>query len=159
MKIPAPVHFRPALEPDRPQWLRLRHELWPDCPADRHAIEISQLLQSAGVVAVAEIDGTLAGFAEVSLRHDHVEGTRSSPVPYLEGWFVLPEHRQRGIGRGLLGFVERWAVGRGFDELASDAETGNLQGIQLHAKLGFTEVGRTVHFVKPLAVSSPLGPS
>ena len=144
------VIYRPARETDRPDWIKLRHELWPHCPVDRHRLEIKQLLKSEGIVVVAEIDGMLAGFAEVSLRHDHVEGTRASPVAYLEGWFVAPAYRERGIGRGLLDFVEQWAVGRGFDELASDAELENIQGISLHSKLGFAEVGRTVHFVKPL---------
>jgi aminoglycoside 6'-N-acetyltransferase I len=144
------VTYRTALETDRLEWIKLRHELWPDCPIDRHDLEIEQLLKSEGIVAVVEIDGSLAGFAEVSLRNDHVEGTRASPVPYLEGWFVAPAHRRRGIGRGLLDFVEQWAIARGFNELASDAEIENRQGVTLHTKLGFAEVGRTVHFVKPL---------
>ena len=144
------VNYRTARETDRPEWIKLRYELWPHCPIDRHNLEIEQLLKSDGIIAVAEINGTLAGFAEVSIRHDHVEGTRASPVPYLEGWFVTPIHRNLGIGRGLLDFVEKWAVARGFDELASDAELENLHGISLHEKLGFAEVGRTVHFVRPL---------
>jgi aminoglycoside 6'-N-acetyltransferase I len=100
------------------------------------------------VIAVAEVDGQLVGFAEVSIRRDHVEGTRSVPVPYLEGWFVRADYRGKGVGRGLLDFVEQWAAGRGFDELASDAEIKNSRSIELHKQLGFTEVARTVHFVK-----------
>ncbi|HEY1121509.1 MAG TPA: GNAT family N-acetyltransferase [Haloferula sp.] len=144
------VIYRTARETDRADWIKLRYELWPHCPIDRHNLEIEQLLESDGIIAVAEIDGTLAGFAEVSIRQDHVEGTRVSPVPYLEGWFVTSIHRNLGIGRGLLDFVEKWALDRGFDELASDAELENLDGISLHGKLGFAEVGRTVHFVKSL---------
>ncbi|RYD63756.1 MAG: GNAT family N-acetyltransferase [Verrucomicrobiaceae bacterium] len=150
------VIYRTARETDRPEWIKLRYELWPHCPIDRHDLEIGQLLKSDGIVAVAEIDGTLAGFSEASIRHDHVEGTRSSPVPYLEGWFVLPTHRNLGIGRGLLNFIKQWAITRGFDELASDAELDNDHGIALHTKLGFAEVGRTVHFVKPLTASQSL---
>jgi aminoglycoside 6'-N-acetyltransferase I len=144
------VIYRTAQETDRPEWVRLRHELWPDCPVARHDLEIAQLLKSEGIVAVAEVGDILVGFAEVSLRNDHVEGTCASPVPYLEGWFVAPAYRCRSIGRGLLDFVEQWAIARGFHELASDAELENLQGVTLHTKLGFAEVGRTVHFVKPL---------
>ena len=144
------VNYRTARETDRPEWIKLRYELWPHCPIDRHDLEIEQLLKSDGIVAIAELNGSLVGFAEVSLRHDHVEGTRSSPVPYLEGWFVLPAHRDLGIGQGLINHIEQWAITRGFDEIASDAELNNDHGIALHAKLGFAEVGRTVHFVKPL---------
>jgi aminoglycoside 6'-N-acetyltransferase I len=112
---------------------------------------MKQLLAGKALVAVAEIDGELVGFAEVSIRVDHVEGTADSPVPYLEGWYVRNAHRRRGIGRALLEFVENWALERGFKEIASDAETANEAGIRLHARLGFAEAGRTVHFVKPLA--------
>ena len=149
-----PVIYHTARETDRAEWIKLRYELWPHCPIDRHNLEIEHLLNSDGIIALAEIDGMLAGFAEVSIRRDHVEGTQSSPVPYLEGWFVLPTHRKLGIGRGLIHFVEQWAIARGFDELASDAELENLQGISLHTKLGFAEVGRTVHFVKPLRLDA-----
>lgn len=150
------VIYRTAREADRPEWIKLRHELWPHCRIERHDLEIAQLLKSAGIVAVAEVGDILVGFAEVSLRNDHVEGTCASPVPYLEGWFVAPAYRGRSIGRGLLDFVEQWAASRGFNELASDAELENLHGINLHAKLGFAEVGRTVHFVKPLTASQSL---
>jgi aminoglycoside 6'-N-acetyltransferase I len=103
-----------------------------------------------GIVAVAQAGSVLAGFAEISVRSDHVEGTSSAPVPYLEGWYVRQQYRGKGIGRGLLKFVEEWAVACGFRELASDAELWNEHSIRLHAQLGFSEVGRTVHFVKSL---------
>lgn len=32
--------------------------------------------------------------AQVSLRHDYMEGTHSYPVAYLEGIFMLPSYRQ-----------------------------------------------------------------
>jgi aminoglycoside 6'-N-acetyltransferase I len=145
------VKYRVAEISDQPEWVSMRHELWPDCPIERHQLEIEQLLKGEGTVVVADSDGRLVGFAEVSIRRDHVEGTRSVPVPYFEGWFVLADYRGKGIGRGLLGFVEQWAVSRGFDELASDAEIENEGSIKLHTELGFSEVSRTVHFVKPLS--------
>ena len=107
-------------------------------------------MAGAGVIALACVDREVVGFAEVSIRGDHVEGTKDSPVPYLEGWYVAPHHRGRGVGRALLGFVEKWARTKGYRELASDAEIANRKSIRAHAKLGFTEVGRTVHFVRHL---------
>jgi aminoglycoside 6'-N-acetyltransferase I len=147
--------YRAAQITDRPEWISLRYGLWPDCHVERHKLEVEQLLKGEGIVAVAECDGQMAGFAEVSLRKDHVEGTHSVPVPYLEGWFVRANYRGCGIGRGLLDFVERWAAARGFEELASDAEIENSRSIRLHRTLGFTEVGRTVHFVKQLSRKMP----
>src|SRR4051812_31863361 len=121
MTSPKPT-YRPAAAADHVAWAALRYELWPDCPRERHELEVQQLLSQNALVVFAERGTELVGFAEVSIRVDHVEGTRAAPVPYLEGWYVRPNHRGVGIGRGLLDWVERWALDRGFAELASDAE-------------------------------------
>jgi aminoglycoside 6'-N-acetyltransferase I len=143
---------REAQPDDRDGWLRMRRALWPECPEDKHALEIGQLLESDGIVFVAEDDrSNLAGFAEVSLRRDHVDGASISPVPYLEGWFVEAGARGRGVGRALIAAVEQWAIAKGFTELASDAELGNTRSIELHARLGFAEIERNVTFLKKLA--------
>jgi aminoglycoside 6'-N-acetyltransferase I len=90
------IAIRTASPEDRDEWVRLRWELWPDCPAERHSLEMVQILGMPGMVALAFVDQKLTGFAEVSVRSDHVEGTVSSPVPYLEGWYVQPAHRGQG---------------------------------------------------------------
>ena len=131
-------------------WSKLRRALWPQCPTSSHTLEIQQLLASDGLVALARLDNEIVGMAELSIRRDHVEGTTATPVPYLEGWFVAEHVRNRGIGRALLKFVEDWSRSHGYHEIASDAELHNTHSIRLHTALGFREVGRSVHFVKPL---------
>lgn len=145
------IRIRHQVAGDADAWLRLRAELWPDCPPERHRLEMEQFRASPGVVAVAEApDARLVGFAEVSIRHEHVEGTSAAPVPYLEGWFVKEAWRGRGVGRALITHVEQWALALGFREIASDAELNHTRSIAAHGALGFTEVGRSVHFVKRL---------
>jgi aminoglycoside 6'-N-acetyltransferase I len=138
-------------------WAKLRYALWPDCPPERHVLEIQQLLVSEGIVALARAGNEIVGMAEVSIRRDHVEGTTVTPVPYLEGWFVAETHRGQGIGRALLEFVEDWSRAHGYHELASDAELHNTHSIALHTQLGFREAGRCVHFVKRLSSSTEAG--
>lgn len=99
---------------------------------------------------MAIVDDRPVGFAEASIRGDQVEGTSATPVPYLEGWYVDENFRGKGIGEALLRFVEEWAIRHGYRELASDAEVENEESIRLHGKFGFTEVSRTVHFVRRL---------
>ena len=135
---------------DAPAWAKLRAELWPDCPPERHELETRELLRSDGMVALAHANREVVGMAEVSIRRDHVEGTTEAPVPYLEGWFVAEPYRNLGVGKSLLEFVENWARTRGFREIASDAELHNAHSISIHSRLGFREVGRSVHFVKSL---------
>lgn len=148
--MPTP-RIRQAQPADKAAWLMLRQRLWRQCPDEKHDLEMDQLLKSEGVVLVAEVaPATLIGFAEVSLRVDHVDGASISPVPYLEGWFVDEPYRGCGVGRALLDAVEQWAVSEGYTQLASDAEIENASSIRLHQLAGFSEVGRTVHFLKPL---------
>jgi aminoglycoside 6'-N-acetyltransferase I len=156
--LPA-LHIRKLRETDQPRWLELRRALWPDCPDGRHVLEMEQLLRSDGAILLAEErGGQVVGFAELSIRKDHVEGTTSAPVPYLEGWYVMPAHRGMGIGRALIRHVEEWALAAGFSEIASDAELNNPDSIRAHAHLGFREVGRTVHFVRRLKPPSGTEP-
>lgn len=143
--------IRNATSRDRDQWLIMRKALWPDCSDNKHTLEIEQILSSQGVVFVAEHeDAGLIGFAEISIRNDHVEGASISPIPYLEGWYVDDRFRGTGIGRSLIRAAERWSNQRGFAELASDAEVENYSSIAIHKAIGFKEVGRNVQFIKTL---------
>ena len=150
--------IRPSTVRDLAEWIRLRRALWPDCSPARQWLEIQQFAasQSPGVVIVAEQDnGGLCGFVEVSVRHEHVDGTSSVPVAYLEAWYVEPEFRGRGIGRQLVEAVEAWGMARGLKELASDAELENKSSINVHVSCGFKETCRAVHFVKSIAPPGP----
>jgi aminoglycoside 6'-N-acetyltransferase I len=132
----------------------MRYALWPDCSLERHHLEIQQLTaaEDCGVVLVAvRGNGSLCGFAELAIRHDHVDGASSVPVAYLEGWYVDPDIRGAGIGRRLLQAAEQWAAARGLRELASDAELENHSSIQAHRSCGFVETCRAVHFIKPIS--------
>lgn len=142
-----------ALRPDELEsWLDLRERLWPDFSRRE--------LSSAGIEAItssrtghtfvaADTEGVLHGFVEVTLR-DHAEGCRTSPVGYVEGWYVEPDRRGEGLGRELIGAAERWALERGASELASDTELDNGESQRAHGALGFREIARVVLFAKRL---------
>jgi aminoglycoside 6'-N-acetyltransferase I len=82
---------------------------------------------------------TLLGFAEVS-RRPYAEGCETSPVGFLEGWYVVPECRRQGIGRALVAAAEAWARALGCREFASDALVENTLSAAAHRALGFEEV-------------------
>ena len=146
--------IRPLEPRDRPEWLRLRRALWPDCSETMHACEMEEYTNNAGTRAVfvfAREDGRMGGFAEVSIR-DRVDGSLSARVACLEGWFVEPDLQGKGIGRTLVEASERWATAQGMTEIASDADLNNTAGLKAHAALGFRETFRLVHFLKRLKV-------
>jgi aminoglycoside 6'-N-acetyltransferase I len=79
-----------------------------------------------------------------------VEGTENSPVGYLEGIYVEPSFRGRGIARQLLSAAENWAREQDCREFASDCELDNLESLAFHLGVGFREANRIICFVKEL---------
>lgn len=146
------VLVRPLAEPDLEEWFRLRHLLWDETVDDDHKAEMLDILDHADsqLVLVADLGkGKLVGFLEASIR-PFVEDCESDHVGYLEGWFVIPEYRRKGIGSSLVGAAETWAKQKGCTEMASDAEIGNEGSIGAHTHLGYEETSRLVHLRKEL---------
>ena len=138
---------------DQAGWLALREQLWPDCPRERHRSQMAALLASPDRFAqFVEYDASNnpLGFVEVALRSDYVNGTTTSPVAFLEGIYVAPAARRQGVARKLFAEAQRWAVGAGCTELASDALIENAESHAMHRSLGFEETERVVFFRKPL---------
>ncbi len=143
------MNIRPLQTLDLLDYHPLRIALWPDSAGDFER-EVSEILNADHLASfVAEQDGVLVGFAEVSLRA-YAEGCESSPVGYLEGWYVAPTHRRTSVGRRLVEAAEDWARAKGCTEMASNTELHNIQSQQAHARLGYQEVERVVCFRKSL---------
>lgn len=135
-----------------PGWATLRAMLWPGDGEDEHRAEIAGLLADSDLnAAFVALDGdVVVGFAEASVRRDHVNGADTSPVAFLEGIAVAPGRRREGIARALCAAVEKWSRDRGLVELGSDADWENEDGRALHAGLGFEERERVVFYRKRL---------
>jgi len=94
-------------------------------------------------------DGRLGGYVEVGTR-PYAAGCDTSPVAYVEAWYVDEDLRRQGLGGRLFAAVENWARAHGHTELASGSLIDNGTSIAAHKSLGFTEVERQVHFAKRL---------
>lgn len=141
-----------AVAADATDWAVMRNALWPGSGGrqDEHLADINRLLADPGdtINVIARVEGNVAGFAEAAIRHDYVNGCESSPVAFLEGIYVRPEFRGRGIARELVKAVEAWALARGCTEFASDAAIDNTTSHAMHRALGFAETQRVVYFRK-----------
>lgn len=133
-----------------PAWLEMRARLWPDgTPAD-HLREMEAALRRQFLVRMAWVDGAPVGFVETSKRTDYVNGTDSSPVAFVEGLYVEPGWRRRGVARALMDTAAEWARAQGFAEIASDSLAGNTSAHAVHRALGFEEMERVVYFRRAL---------
>jgi aminoglycoside 6'-N-acetyltransferase I len=136
---------------DRAEWQRMRKALWKDCADADQEREIDEILrdQTDSVFLVENPEGGLCGFLEASIR-PWADGCDTRPVGYIEGWFVDPPLRRRGVGRALVAAAEAWARGQGCRQMASDAELWNTVSHQAHGALGYKETERVVRFKKDL---------
>ena len=136
---------------DWEEWLRMSRELFPDDSIDADEAEMRQTLArpDAAVFVVERPNGLLAGYVEVGAR-DWADGCNTSPVGYIEAWYVDPDIRREGHGHRLLEAAEEWARARGYREMGSDALLENEVSYHAHLRSGYSEVDRVVQFRKTL---------
>jgi molybdopterin synthase catalytic subunit/predicted N-acetyltransferase YhbS len=160
----AAMTIRPLQPKDFDEWRRMRCALWPtftpeqiDAEAREHAASGS-IHGAPTVVFVADRgDGRLGGFVDASLR-PMADGCRTSPVGYLEGWYVDEDARRQGVGGALVRAAEEWARARGCTEMASDCLGWNHVSFTAHQHLGYATAEREITFHKAIDGADPSSP-
>ena len=145
---------RPMEVGDASAWVAMRDRPWPHHGSSEHHREIEaffagSVLPTLTAAFVAIVEDEAVGFIELALRA-YASGCASSPVPYVEGWFVKTQHCARGVGTALMRAAEQWARDGSFSEIASDAQLENDGSLRAHLGCGFTVTSRTIQFRKPL---------
>lgn len=149
------VTIRELEEGDLGVWLEMRRALWPEATVAELEEDVApywsrRVIQGLPtVVLIAEKEGKAVGFAEVSLR-PVAAGCVTSPVGYLEAWYVAAEFRKRGVGGALVKAGEEWARSKGCKEFASDLLVKNDVSRAAHGRLGFLGNERVLTFRKGL---------
>ena len=136
---------------DYANWAQLRHALWPKGSVEEHAADIAMSetdVMLRGYLALTDGEEAV-GFAEISIRH-YANGATRSPVPFLEGIWIAPDHRCRRVGRMLIDRIAADCAAEGFVELCSDAAIDNNGSQLAHEGWGFVETERVVYFRKPI---------
>lgn len=154
------MNIRPVRPGDATDWRRMRQKLWPSAE-DEHDREIARYFEGetaasrdptadpAQVFMAFDSGQRALGFLEVSIR-SHADGCTPGHIGYLEGIFVEPDARRRGVARRLVEMAHEWARSEGCTELASDAAIDNHPSQAMHRALGFEEAARNVCYRKSL---------
>lgn len=144
--LSAIVHLATALWPEDARWHRGHFRaLLAGKPASTLPL----------VVFVAEMKEAAVGFIEVGLR-SHAEGCDGRRAAgFIEGWYVTPQARRRGVGRALVRAGEAWAVSVGATEMGSDTWSWNRASQRAHEALGYAVADRLIAFYKRLRPRKP----
>ena len=129
-------------------WAELCVELWPELTVDS-VIRMSHEGLFKNEFLYLE-DGKPAAFLSLSLRSDYVEGTKSKLTGYIEGLYVKPEYRRKGIAEKFVKHAKEWSKGFGCTELASDCTIDNEASQAFHKYMGFAETNRVVCYIVTL---------
>ncbi len=144
------LKFKDANTQDVDAWVDMRCALWKQYTRAELESEANQLLTNPKYNTIfVEYEGDLAGFIEIRLR-EVAENCDSSPVAYIEGWYVKPEYQQQGMGLELQKQAEHWAKSVGCTEMASDTEEDNDKSVAAHTKAGFKVSAHLIHFYKKI---------
>jgi aminoglycoside 6'-N-acetyltransferase I len=130
----------------------MRRALWPGEEAlgeEARRLLSGAAKEPAAVLLAVDGSGAAVGMIELSIRA-YAEGCHSEGVAYVEGWYVEPAARGRGVGRALMRAAEDWGRAQGCEEIASDAEIENEASARAHAALGFEDAGVIRCFRKEL---------
>jgi aminoglycoside 6'-N-acetyltransferase I len=132
--------------------VELMKELWPHDSYSKLINSINKSTHSVNnlFVILTNDRNEYIAFAEFSIRNDYVEGSKKTPVGYLEGIYVRKKYRKQGISRILLKYGENWAKMKGCHEFASDTELRNKLSQKVHKKLGFIAANKIVCFIKKI---------
>jgi aminoglycoside 6'-N-acetyltransferase I len=149
------MRVRSATKADAEAWLAMRAALWPDAKEDELRLEVGRYFVAHGEpllphrVFVADDHGKIVGMLELSLR-PYADGCDSSPVPFVEAWYVVPDMRRNGVGGTLMKAAEQWALDNGYTEMASDALLENTESEHAHMAVGFEVIESAIRFRKAL---------
>ena len=140
---------KPVRRADFELWLAMGRRLWPRARGLR-AVFVKIFKSSRERVFICRIGGAPAGFVEVSMRRDYIEGSSTSPTGYIEGIFIEQRFRRRGAARLLVRAAEQWVKAPGATEIGSDTRLANRRSQKFHRALRFKQVEKNVAFIKKI---------
>ena len=136
---------------DWSEWLRMSRALFEGASIEEDDEEMQEFFgrSDAAVFGIDRGDGALGGFIEVGARSIS-DGCRTSPVGYIEAWYVDADLRRKGYGRRLIDAAENWSRSQGYTEIGSDALLDNEISHAAHRQLGYQEVDKVIVYRKDL---------
>lgn len=134
---------------DFADWVTLGIEFWSQHSQNGIKKDFKRMLGSKKEQSfICRDNSKPIGFINVSIRTDYVEGSKTSPVGYLEGVYVKKNYRKKGIAKMLFKEAQKWFTKKKVSEIGSDAEVNNKISYQFHKSIGFKKGETLIHFIR-----------
>lgn len=98
----------------------------------------TQLKEKNHVFILAEYNGKHIGFASYEINHGRTEKTKIHKI------YILPEAQGKGVGKALVQFMEKAAMGHDNKILFLNVNKFNQGAIDFYARIGFYEAFKEV---------------
>ena len=132
---------------DFADWLTMRVALYGELEPGAHEAEMLDIhaRDDWHLWFLLDEQGQRIGMVELSLRNV-VDGCLSSPVAYVEGLYIVPEQRNKGLGKQVMHLLFDWAAAQDYSEMALNTPLPNSGSQRFYAALGFSENERVVEY-------------
>jgi ribosomal protein S18 acetylase RimI-like enzyme len=97
---------------------------------------------AAGIFVAVE-DGEVVGYVTTQVNPD-------SKIGWIPNLAVLPEYQQHGLGKALIETALTYLTEQGMLYARIETLTHNMVGRHFYPGMGFEEVTRQIHYIKPL---------
>jgi len=110
--------------------------LWPDCIYEEEYPQYEKRMNLENEICylMRESNAYIA-FIHTVTRNEFVEGADRLPIANIEGLYVKPEFRKKGIATRLVVEIEKWARQNELAQIASDTETSNEISIDFQKRM------------------------
>jgi phosphinothricin acetyltransferase len=88
--------------------------------------------------SINDQNGKIVGFGMLRIHNPMPTFSQTAEVTY----FIHPEHTGKGLGKMLLGSLEKGASEKGITNILANISSLNPKSIKFHQKNGFIECGR-----------------
>jgi len=141
------MRLKPIKKQDFPEWRAMRKALYLGTEAEFLDQEMEAIIKHGmcSCFCIKNDNAETIGLVELSERNI-ADGCLSSPVAYLEGLYLKPEYRSKGLGREVILQVMSLCRESGFSELATDTNFDNFRARAFYKALGFEELEHCVGF-------------
>ncbi len=132
---PPGVTIRPALPEEEGAVVVLRRASgW---SSDSVPQQFRAMAERRRVIWIAECDGYLVGTITVEWFADDRQLADGRTTAHISNLVVHSRYRRRGIGRGLMGAVERAAYDGGYAVMTIGVDDGNTYARRLYERRGY----------------------